>query len=172
MVRFAFRANYMAATYRALFRHVKYLVAARMVLVLDHANYFWDHVAAALNLDPVADLHAEAFDLVHVVKRCARYGRTADGDRLQRSDWREFAGSSNLHQDVFDLRYAAPRRVFVCDCPARRFAGEAEFFLQSGAVDLDDNAVDFVGKGVAFLLPPLYEGPDLLQCFLPRGDWD
>ena len=91
MVGFALRANDMAATYRALLRHVKYLAAARMILVFNDADYFRNHVPAALNLYPIADLHAEALDLVHVVKRRARYGRAADRDRLQRSDRREFA---------------------------------------------------------------------------------
>ncbi len=120
-----------------------------MIFVFDDLRDFGDHVAAALDFDPVADFHAEALDVVHVMQGGAADRGAADGDRLQRRHGREFSGASDLHQDVFDLGDAAARGIFVGDGPARGFAGEAELVLQRGAVDFDDDAVDFVGKGVA-----------------------
>ena len=56
---------------------------ARMILVLDHLRNLGDHVAAALDLHPVADLHAQPLDLVHVVQRGVADGRSADQHRRQ-----------------------------------------------------------------------------------------
>ena len=121
-----------------------------MLLVVDDRDNFRNHVPAALNLYPVADLHAETLDLIHVVQRGARYGRAANRNRLQRGNRRQFPGTPDLHQDVFDLRDSAACRVLVCDCPARGFTGEPKFLLQPGSVDFDHNAIDFVGKIRAF----------------------
>ena len=120
-----------------------------MVFVFDHPSDFGDHVAAALDFHPVANLHAQALDFVHVVQSGAADRGSADGNRLQCRDRREFSGASDLHQDVFDLRDARARRVFVGDGPARGFAGVAQFSLQSSAIHLDDDAVDFVGQRFA-----------------------
>ncbi len=136
-----------------------------MVFVFDHARDFGDHVAAALDFHPVADLHAQALDLVHVVQGGAADRGAADGHRLQRGHRREFSGASDLHQDVFDLRDASARGVLVGDGPARRFAGVAQFRLQRRAIDLDDDAVDFVGEVFALGLLLLDEGPDLVEGF-------
>ena len=65
--------------------HLELLVAARMLLVLDHLHHFRNHIAAALDLDPVADLYSEPLDLIHVVQRGARNRRAANRNRLQRT---------------------------------------------------------------------------------------
>ena len=132
------------------------LSAARVVLVLDHLRDFGNHVAAALHLHPVADLHAQALDFIHVVQGGVADRRAADRDRRQFRYRRELAGAAHLHADAFDLRDAGARRVFVGDGPARSLAGEAELSLQTGAIDLDDDAIDFVGQ-TSRACPPICE---------------
>ena len=77
------RAHDVAAADGTFFRHLEFACATRMIFVIDHANDFRDHVAAALHFDPIANLHAQALDLVHVVERRAAYGGAADGDGFQ-----------------------------------------------------------------------------------------
>ena len=134
-----------------------------MIFVFDHLRDLGDHVAAALDLHPVADLHAQALDLVHVVQGGVADGRAADGNRRQHRHRREFPGASDLHANVFELGDAGARGVLVGDRPARSFAGEAELVLQGGAVDFDDDAVDLVGQRVALGFPLLDEGPDFVH---------
>ncbi len=58
----------------------------------------------------------------------------------------------------------APRAgEFVGDGPAGGLAGEAEAALLGGAVDLDDDAVDFVAEGVAAGLGLCDEGQDFVD---------
>ena len=126
MIGLALGAHDVAAAHRAVFRHVKMLLAARMLLVVEHLHDLGNDVAAALDLHPVADEHAEPLDFIHVVQRGAADGGAADRHRLERRDRREFPGAPHLHQDVFDLRYARARGILVGDCPARRFAGKSQ----------------------------------------------
>ena len=67
MVGFALNPNDMPSANRAMLRHVKRFVPARMILVINDTRDLRDYVAAPLNLNPIADLHTQAFDLVHVV---------------------------------------------------------------------------------------------------------
>src|SRR5579864_1488082 len=78
MVSLALSTNDMSATNGTLLRHVKRFVSARMIFIVEHTCDFGDHVAAALDFDPVADLHSQSLDLVHVVKGRAAHGRAAD----------------------------------------------------------------------------------------------
>ncbi len=126
-------------------------MAAR--LVFQHLHDFGDHIAAALHLHPIANAHAQAIDLVHVVQRGAADRGAADRYRLQPCHRRQLSGAAHLHLDVFNLRLARARRVLVGDRPARSFAGEAQLLLQRNAVDLHDDAVNFVGQGVALAFP-------------------
>ncbi len=103
VIGFALGADDMAPTHRTSLRHMKSFVTARMVFVFDHPRDFGDDIAAALDFHPVADLHAQALDLVHVVQSGAADGGAADGHGLQGRDRREFPGASDLHQNVFDL---------------------------------------------------------------------
>src|SRR6476660_4485757 len=171
MIRLAFGANNMPSAYRASFRHVKELVPARMVLVFDHPIDFGDDVAAALDFYPVANLHSQALDFVHVVESGAADGSSPDGDRFQRRNRREFSGASDLYQDVLDLCDSSTSCVFVGDGPARGFAGVAELSLQNSAIHLDDDAVDFVGKGFSIGFFLCNEGPDLVEALGRRAGW-
>ena len=157
VVDLAFGANDFRSAHRALLGHHEFFCAARMIFVFDDLRDFRNHVAAALDLHPVADLHAEALDLVHVVQGRVADGGAADRNRSEHRNRSKFSRAPDLHANVFELRDSGARRVFVGDRPARGFAGEAEFVLQSGAVDFDDDAVDLVRQRVALTFPLLDE---------------
>ena len=123
VVHLPFGANHVPAANRTPLRHMKFSVAARMILIVDYARDFGNHVPSALDLDPVADLHAQAINLVHVVERGAADRGSTDGNRLQGRDRREFSGASHLHQNVFDLGDSRTRGIFVGNRPARSLAG-------------------------------------------------
>ena len=108
-------------------------------------HHFRDDVAPALHFHPVADLHAQALDLVHVVQGGATDCGAADRNRFQLRNRREFAGASDLHMNALDLRDSRPRGVLVRDRPARGFAGKAELPVQNRTVDLDYDSINFVG---------------------------
>ena len=129
MIGLAFGADDVASAYRAPFRHVERFVAAGMVFVFDYACDFGDHVAAALDFHPVADLYAQALDFVHVVQGGAADCGTADGNRLERGYRREFSRTPDLYQDIFNPGNARPRGVLVGDGPAWCFAGVSQFRL-------------------------------------------
>ena len=118
-----------------------------------HAHDLGDDVAGAFDHHLVADLQAEALDLVLVVQRGAGDGDAADLDGLEVGDRGERAGAAHLHLDVFDRGGGLARGVLVGDGPARRFGGEAELALLVDGIDLDDDAVDFVGQVLALGLP-------------------
>src|SRR5438552_18296895 len=118
MVSLALGAHHMTAADRAALRHLERLAPARLIFVVENPRDLWNHIAAALNFNPVADLHAEPFDLVHVVQRGTADGGAADGNRLQLRNRREFACASNLHMNALDLRDSRPRGVFVSNRPA------------------------------------------------------
>ena len=122
MIRFAFAANHLAAAYWTLVRHVKCLMPTRMIFIIQHAINFWDDIAAALDLNPIADLHPQTFNLIHIMQSGATDGGATDRHRLQHCHGSQFAGPADLHTNVFNLRDAGPGRVFVGDRPARGFA--------------------------------------------------
>src|SRR5258708_6769668 len=92
---------------RATLRHLELLVPTRMVFVFDDLDDFGDHVATALHHHPIADLHTQALDLIHVVQRRAAHRGPADRYRLEPGHRREFARPAYLHVDVFHFGYAA-----------------------------------------------------------------
>src|SRR4051794_35267752 len=114
---------------RALLRRLDILGSARMFLVIDNLCDFRNDVAAALDLDVVADLHAESADLVHVVKSCITNRCPPDSDWRQFGDGSQFPGASDLPANVLEPGDAGASRVFEGDGPPRSFAGEAEFVL-------------------------------------------
>src|ERR1017187_4352679 len=59
VVNFAFGAHNRCPALRAFLFHVKQLISARMLFITDDLHHFWNHIAAALDLDPVTDLHAQ-----------------------------------------------------------------------------------------------------------------
>ena len=86
VVHLAFGADYGALTLRTFCRKNKSLLTARMFRIFQNLDDFGNHVAAALDLDPVAELEAEALDEVGVVQRGAADGGAADEDRRQLGD--------------------------------------------------------------------------------------
>ena len=75
------------------------------------------------------------------------------GTGLSHATGVSFAGAADLRHDVFDLGDRAVRRKFIGDRPARSFARESQFLLESGAIDFDYDAVDLIGKRFALRLP-------------------
>ncbi len=108
-----------------------------------------DDVAAALDGDVVADADAEAGDLVGVVEGGAADGGAADGDGDEVGDGGELAGAADLEEDALELGDGGAGGKFIGDGPPGGFAGEAETALEGDGVELDDDAVDLVGEGVA-----------------------
>ena len=106
VVDFALDADDFAVAFGAMSGEVEGPRSPGMVCVLNDFDYFGDHVAAALDLDPVADEQAEALDEVGVVERGAADGGAAD------EGWRQFgyggqlAGATYLHGDTEDLGHA------------------------------------------------------------------
>ena len=137
-----------------------------MVGVFDNFDDFGNHVAAALDLDPVAELEAQALDEVGVVQRGAADGGAADEDRRQFGDRGQLAGAAHLHGDGVDLRDAGAGGEFVGDGPARGAAGVAEALLRGVRVHLEDHAVDLVAKSCARGFGLVDEAGHLLD----RGD--
>ena len=116
------------------------------------------------DLHPVADLHAQPIDLIHVVQ-----GRIADcsppnQDWGQHGHGRQLARSADLNANVFQLRDSRSCRVFVGDRPARSFASEPEFVLQCDPIDFHDDAVDLIRQGIALAFPLLDEIPHLVHA--------
>ncbi len=122
-----------------------------MIFVVNDFRDLGDDIAAALDGDEVANLDAEAFDLVGVVERGAGDGGAADEDGSECGDGCDLAGAADLEEDVFEFGDAGAGGEFVGDGPARGFAGEAEAALLRDGVDLEDDAVDLVRQGVAEL---------------------
>src|SRR5581483_4936210 len=103
----------------------------------------------------------QALYLVHVVQRGAADGGAADGHGLKPGDRSQLPGPPDLRHDVFNLRHARTRCVFIGGGPARRLAGIAEALPQVGAIYLHHHAVNFVRKLIAPGLPLANKGEDL-----------
>ena len=117
-----------------------------MIGVFDDLDHFRNHVAAALDADPVADQQAEALDEVGIVQGGAADGGAADEDGRQLGDGRELAGAAHLHGDGVDLSDARFGCELVCNGPAGGAAGVAEAKLRGVGVDLEDHSVDLVAE--------------------------
>ena len=117
-----------------------------MIGVLDHFDNLGNHIAAALHLDPVADLQAQPLNEVGVVQRGAAHRRAADKDRRQLGHRRQLAGAAHLHGDGVDLRDARLGGEFIRNGPARRAARVAEPLLRGVRVHLQHHAVDLVAQ--------------------------
>ena len=123
--------------------------AARVLCVVDDGDDLGDDVAAALDLDEVADADAEARDLVGVVQRGAGDGGASDEHGSEDGDGSHLAGAADLEVHAFEARDGGARGELVGDGPARGAAGEAEAALLRGGVDFDHDAVDLVAERVA-----------------------
>ncbi len=173
VVDFALGLDDLAAADGAVRGEFEFPVAAGVVLVFDDLDDFGDDVAAALDLDVVADEQAEALDFVGVVEGGAADGGSADEDGGEHGDGGELAGASDLNPDVFDLCDAGAGGEFVGDGPAGSLAGVSEAALDVGGIDLDDDAVDFVTEIGTFFFGAVYEGHhlvDVVDGFAVRVD--
>ena len=101
---FACLPHDIAAAHRTVLRHAERLA---LVALLQHPHHFRDHVAAALDQNRVADLHAQPLDLILVVQRGARDGHPAHHHGLQMRHGRQCAGAAHLHLDS---------SITVCSC--------------------------------------------------------
>src|SRR5204863_10142211 len=87
VIGFAFGAHNLRAAFRTSLRHVESLVSAGMIFVFDYLGDFGNDVSTTLYLHPIADLDAEALDLVHVMKSRVANGGAANRDRSQHGHW-------------------------------------------------------------------------------------
>src|SRR4029077_12296494 len=124
-----------------------------------------NHIAAAFDLNPIADFDAQALDFVHVVESGPTHSGAADGNRFQHGDGCQFASSANLHDDVLNLGDAGASSIFVGNRPSRSLPGVTEFLLQPGTIDLNDDSVNLVGQLLPLGFLPLDEGPDFIKVF-------
>src|SRR5277367_165079 len=108
MVGLAWRSHHIAAAHRTMLGHFELLMTARMFFIFDHLHYLGDHIAAALDLDPVANFHAEFVDEIHVMQRRPRHGRTSDWNGFQPSHRRKLSGAANL-RTISSIWVTAPR---------------------------------------------------------------
>src|SRR5580658_3626640 len=122
-VNFALGADEIGAADGAAFREDNFFLAARVIFVVDDLGDLGDDVSATFDGDEVADLYAEAFDLVGVVKCGACDGGATDEDGRECGDGRDLAGAADLEEDVFELCNAGARGELVGDGTARSFAG-------------------------------------------------
>src|SRR5690606_2095566 len=104
-----------------------------------------DYVARALNDDTVTRPHAEAADLVAVVKGDIRHDDSAAGDRREPAHGGQLAGAADLDVDGLERRLRTLSRKFVRDGPSRRLGNETEPGLPVEPVNLVDDAVDIIG---------------------------
>ncbi len=125
---------------------------AMRALHLD-ADHFRDDVAASFHDNGIADLQPEPRDFVFVMEGRARDGNSADHFGREVRDRRKGACAAHLHGDVDDLGLDLPCRVFESNCPTRGFGGEPQSLLLSDAIDLQDNAVDFIRQSFALRFP-------------------
>src|SRR5882672_11451629 len=151
MVCLTFYSDNVSAALRAAFRHVKYLVPARVLLVLNYLNDFWNHVAAPLNHHPVANFHAEPVNFALIMQRCAGHCGAPDEYGLQRRHRSQLACASYLNQNVINPAHATARGILVSNRPAWRLSGKAQSILRARGIYLDDRAIDFIGQLVAHL---------------------
>src|SRR5262249_13293676 len=125
----AFGPHDMPAANGTLLRHLEALAATRMLVIVNDARDLGDYIASTFDFHPVADLHAQALDLVHVVQSGPAYGCSADGNWFQLRNRRELARASDLNVNVFNLRDARASCILVRDCPPRGFAREAKLTM-------------------------------------------
>src|ERR1017187_7512669 len=85
------------------------------------ADDFGDDVAGAFDHDLVADLEAEALDLILVVERGAGDDDAADFDGLEACHGGEGSGTAHLDLNGFDRSGGLSRGVLVGNGPARGF---------------------------------------------------
>jgi hypothetical protein len=152
-------ADNVAVTDRALRWHPERMA---VFALFEYADYFGDHVAGAFDENDVADLNAQAFDLIFVVQSGSRDSNTTDADRLQDSGRRDSTGASHVHLNAIDASLLLTRGEFESDGPARGFRCPSQAVLLFDGIDLGDHAVNLKGQRVALLLPVFAKGDEFL----------
>src|SRR5207244_1464394 len=163
MVDFSLRTYHLGAADRTFLRHVKRFMPTWMRFVLDDTRNFGNHISTALDLYPVADLYAQTLDFVHVMQSSPADRGAADRHRFQHRNRCQLAGAADLHNDVFDTSDARSRGILVGNRPARRLSCVTQLSLQARAIDLYDDAVNFIGQTFALGFPFLDECPDFVK---------
>src|SRR5277367_4451485 len=100
-----------------------------MIFIIYNTSDLGDNIAAALDLDPIVNLHTQPFDLIRIMQGRATDGCAANRYRLQHRHRSQLAGPADLPQNAFNLRDARARSILVGDRPAWRFPRKAEFLL-------------------------------------------
>ena len=126
-------------------------------------DHLRDHVAGALDDDPVADAQILAGDVLLVVEGREPDRRPADLHRLERGEGHEGARAPNAHRDVEQPRGGGGGRELVGDGPARRPAHRPEAVLHVHVVDLHHGPVDVEVHRPAAVLPGGARGLHLLD---------
>src|SRR6476620_4375818 len=109
-----------------------------------------DHVARFLDNHPVACPNVFPSDVIGVVERGHRYGRTGYEHRIEHCEGRHGSRAPDVHLDALEERRLLLRRELERNRPARKLARRAQASPQVDAIELDDYAV-----GVEFKRTPL-----------------
>jgi hypothetical protein len=92
----------------------------------DDAHDLRDYIAGTAQHDRIANTNVLALELVDVVQRGVRYGRTADKYGIETCDGRERACAADLPLDCPHPRHLFLCRKLVRDGPARRTRDKAK----------------------------------------------
>src|SRR5438046_4926460 len=114
-----------------------------------HLHDIGNDVAGPFNHDGVADTNVLTRDFIHVVQRGALYDNPADGDGLQARNRGQSAGATHLGLYVENAGGSLAGLELVSDGPPWRARNRAQSTLELGAVDLYNQAIDFVRQIVA-----------------------
>ena len=156
----ALLAHHLAAADGAMGGHAERLPVRALGGDADH---FGNDVAGAFDHHLVADLQAEALDLILVVERGAGDGDAADLHGFEVGDRGQGSGAAHLDLNGFHRGGGLSRGVLVGDGPAGSFGGEAELALLLHGIHLDDDAIDFVRQLFALGFPGIAELDDFVD---------
>ncbi|KAF5034080.1 hypothetical protein DSECCO2_599960 [anaerobic digester metagenome] len=129
--------------------------------VLNHREYLWDDLAGLAHQHNVANGNLLFVDKILIVQHRAGNGRACQRDRLKHRSRGQHAGAPHLDLNIQERRRLFLRRVFICNCPARKFCGLAESFSICKAIYFYNGAVDIIG-----IFTPVF--PDAFDCFEHR----
>src|SRR5580765_5690848 len=146
--RLFFRTHDRRTAYRTFPGHVERLGVVRARRG-DAGHDFGDHVAGAAHDYGIADPDILAAYFICIVQCGIRHCHAADEDRRQTRHRCDGAGTSHLYFDVLHYRERLLCREFVRQRTARRARDEAELLLLVQAIDLVDDAIDFIRQSAA-----------------------
>ena len=134
-------------------------------LVPDHLDHLWDDVSRPAHEYRVTDADIQPPYLVHVVQCGVADGHPADEDRFQARNRGDRTGSTNLPLYCLKHRQFFLSRKLVGYGPAGDSGDEAQLLLQVDLIDLEHDAIDFIGQAV-----PLFQQILIgLQAFFRAG---